>query len=75
MAKKKTTVYIDEDLLRAAKVMAARNGVREYQILEDALRRYLGWEGIRNAWSRSDLSEDQALDLAYEELHAARRSS
>ena len=75
MAKKKTTVYIDEDLLRAAKIMAARTGVREYQILEDALRRYLGWEGIRNTWSRSDLSEDQALDLAYEELHAARRSS
>jgi hypothetical protein len=29
MARKKTTVYIDETLLRAAKVASARSGKRE----------------------------------------------
>lgn len=72
MAKKKTTVYLDEDILRATKVMAARSGRREYQIVEEALKRYLGLEGVKNIWARSDLSEEQALDLAYREIHAAR---
>lgn len=72
MAKKKTTVYLDEDLLRATKVMAARSGKREYQIVEEALRRYLGLEGVKDIWARSDLSEEQALELAYQEVHAAR---
>jgi hypothetical protein len=72
MAKKKTTVYLDEDLLRTTKVMAARSGRREYQIVEEALRFYFGLESVKNVWARSDLSEDQALKLAYEEIHAAR---
>ena len=72
MAKKKTTVYLDEDLWRAAKVVAARSGRRDYQVLEEALRRYLGLEAIESIWARSDLSEDEALALAYQEVHAAR---
>lgn len=73
MGKKKTTVYLDEDLLRATKVMAARSGRREYQIVEEALRRYLGLEHIRAIGARSELDEDQALVLAYWEIHAERR--
>ncbi|ADE13804.1 hypothetical protein Nhal_0622 [Nitrosococcus halophilus Nc 4] len=73
MGKKKTTVYLDEDLLRATKVMAARSGRREYQIVEEALRRYLGLESIRTIGARSELDEDQALVLAYREIHAERR--
>lgn len=41
--------------------------------MEEALRSYLGLEVIENVWARSDLSEDEALDLAYTELHDARR--
>ena len=37
MVRKKTTVYIDEALLRAAKVAAARSGKREYEVFEEAL--------------------------------------
>jgi hypothetical protein len=73
MAKKKTTVYLDEDLWRAAKVVAARSGRREYQVLEEALRRYLGLEGLEAIWARSDLNEEEALALAYQEVHAARK--
>jgi uncharacterized protein len=39
--KKKTTVYIDDDLLRAAKVRAAESGRKEYEVFEAALRDYL----------------------------------
>lgn len=73
MARKKTTVYMDEDLLKAAKIMAVRTGKKEYQVLEDALRQYLGLGVIEKVWRRGTLREDRALRLAYKELHAARR--
>jgi hypothetical protein len=72
MAKKKTTVYLDEELWRAAKAVAARSGRRDYQVLEEALRRYLGLESMEAIWRRTDLSEDEALAWAYQEVHAAR---
>ncbi|HXR23867.1 MAG TPA: hypothetical protein VN742_00810 [Candidatus Binataceae bacterium] len=65
---------MDDDLLRAAKVAAARTGKREYQVLEEALRAYLGLELLERVGARSKLKEDQALDLAYRELHQSRRS-
>ncbi len=71
--RRKTTVYIAEDLLRGAKVAAAREGKKEYEIFEEALRRYLGLETIGQVRARSQLSGDEALALAYRELHAARR--
>ena len=72
MAKRKTTVYLDEDLWRTAKVVAARSGRRDYQVLEEALRHYLGLEAVEAVWKRSDLTEKEALELAYSEVHAAR---
>ena len=73
LMRKKTTVYLEADLLRAAKVWAARTGRKDYEVMEEALRSYLGLEVIENVWARSDLSEDEALELAYTELHDARR--
>ena len=73
MARKKTTVYIEEDLLRSARVLAARTGRRDSDVLQDALRSYLGVDTLDRVWSRSDLGEDEALKLAYEELHRSRR--
>jgi len=71
--RRKTTVYLDEELFRAAKVAAARAGKRDYQVLEEALRAYLGLELLERVGARSKLKEDQALDLAYRELHRSRR--
>lgn len=71
--RKKTTVYLEPDLLRAAKVWAARTGRKDYEIFEDALRTYLGLDVLQSVWTNSDLEEDEALELAYKELHAARR--
>ncbi len=73
MARKKTTIYIDDTLLKATKVLAARTGKKEYQIVEDALRGYLGLGALETIWSRSTLTEKEALELAYQELHAARK--
>lgn len=73
MSRKKTTIYIDDGVLRAAKVMAARQGKKEYQVFEEALRSYLGLEVLEKIWQRGKLGERQALRLAYRELHAARK--
>jgi len=39
--KKKVGTVLDEELLRQAKVVAARDDVRLAQVIEDALRQYL----------------------------------
>lgn len=41
IARKKTTVYLDEGLLTATKVLAVSMGRPEYEVVEDALRQYL----------------------------------
>jgi hypothetical protein len=72
MAKRKTTIYVDEDLLRGAKVLAARTGKKDYEVLEDALRTHLGIEVLQQVQGRSQLTEDEALRLAYEAVRATR---
>ena len=54
MPKTKTTVYLDEDVLRGAKVMAARTGKKDYEVVEEALRAYLGMEVLDRAWNAAD---------------------
>ena len=70
--KKKVTLYVDEDVMRAARVRAARTDKRDSEVVEDALRAYLGFDVLAGVWARSDLSEDEAMHLAVEETHAAR---
>jgi hypothetical protein len=73
MARSKTTVYLDPQVLRATRVAAARAGKRDSDVVEEALREYLGLAVIDRIRSRSDLDEEEAMRLAYEELHAMRR--
>jgi len=70
--KRKVTLYVDEDVLRAARVRAARTDKRDSEVVEAALRAYLGFEVVASVWARSDLSEDEAMRLAVEETHAVR---
>jgi hypothetical protein len=72
--RRKTTIYVEDDLLRATKIAAARSGKRDYQVIEAALRAYLGLELLERVGARSKLTEDEALDLAYRELHQSRRA-
>ncbi|MEX1009532.1 MAG: ribbon-helix-helix protein, CopG family [Acidimicrobiia bacterium] len=73
MAKTRTTLTIDEDVLRAVKVRAARSGKGDGQVIEEALRRDLGLDLLDRLWSRNDLTEDEAVELAVEAQHATRR--
>lgn len=70
--RKKVTLYLDEDVLRAARVQAARTDKRDSEVVEDALRAYLGFDVLERVWARSNLSEDEAMALAVAETHAAR---
>jgi len=73
MAKVRTTLTIDEDVLRWIKVRAARTGKGDSQVIEESLRRDLGLDLIEQLWERNQLSEERALDLAVEAQHATRR--
>jgi signal transduction histidine kinase len=69
----KTTTYIDARLRRAAKTAAVREGIKEYELYEEALRKYLGWDVLDELLARSsDLTEDEAMRIAVEEVHAVR---
>jgi Arc/MetJ family transcription regulator len=74
MPKVRTTITIDEDVLKAAKVRAARQGKRDGEVIEAALRRELGLDLFDRLWARNDLSEKEAMDLALEAQRSARRS-
>ena len=73
MAKTRTTLTIDEDVLRAVKVRAARTGKGDGEVIEDALRRDLGLDLLDRLWARNDLTENEAVELAVEAQHATRR--
>ncbi len=75
MARAKTTVYLDPDVLRATRIRAARTGKRDSDVVEEALREYLGLAVIDRVRARSELSADQAMALANEEVHDARKRS
>jgi len=73
MPKARTTLTIDEDILRAVRVRGARTGKGDSQVIEDALRRELGFDLLDRLWQRGDLGEDQAIALATEAQHKTRR--
>ena len=73
MAKVRTTLTVDEDVLRAVKVRGARTGKGDSEVIEEALRRELGFDLLGRLWQTSDLSEEQALALAVEAQHKTRR--
>ena len=72
MSKTRTTLTIDEDVLRAVKVRAARTGKGDGEVIEDALRRDLGMDLLDRLWAQNDLGEDEAVELAVEAQHATR---
>src|SRR3546814_7813596 len=73
MSKTRTTLTIDEDVLRAVKVRAARDGKGDSEVIEAAVRRELGLDLLADLWARNDLDEADATELALEAQHASRR--
>ncbi len=72
MTKTRTTLTIEEDVLRAVKVRAARTGKGESQVIEEAIRRDLGLDLLDRLWARNDMTEDEAMALAIEAQQATR---
>jgi hypothetical protein len=75
MAKTRTTLTIDEGVLRAVKVRAARTGKGESEVIEEAVRKDLGLDLLDRLWARNDLTEDEAMDLAIKAQEAARNEA
>lgn len=73
MPKTRTTLTIDEDVLRAVKVRAARTGRGDSEVIEEAVRKALGLDLLDRLWARNDLDEVEAVALAVEAQHGTRR--
>ncbi len=73
MAKVRTTLTIDDEVLKAVKIRAAHAGRGDSQVIEEALRRDLGLDFLELAWQGASLSAERAEELAVEATHATRR--
>jgi hypothetical protein len=72
MRKVRTTLTLDEEVMRLVKVRAARQGKGDSEVIEESLRRDLGLDLLNRLWSKDRLSEEQAMKLAVEAQHATR---
>jgi Ribbon-helix-helix protein, copG family len=72
MRKVRTTLTLDEEVMRLVKVRAARQGKGDSEVIEESLRRDLGLDLLNRLWSKDRLSEEQAMKLALEAQHATR---
>jgi hypothetical protein len=76
MGRVNTQVALDERLLELIEQRATATGRDRDEIIEDALRRQLDDDAFQQVLAevrrRSDLSDEQALDVAYTELKALR---
>ena len=72
--KQKVTFYIDQEVLQVARVLAARTEKRDSDVVEAALRAYLGFDLLERVWARNkDVSEEEIMELAVAETRAVRR--
>jgi hypothetical protein len=89
MARRKTTYYIDEGVLTAAKMTAVATQRSESQLVEDALRAYVVDEGradaaredmrrlldeLRARPGLNDLDDEQSMALAVSETRTVRQN-
>jgi hypothetical protein len=72
MAKVRTTLTIDDEVLRWVKIRAARTGKADSAVIEESLRRDLGLDLVDRMWERNDLPENDAIKLAVEAQHRTR---
>jgi plasmid stability protein len=70
MARVKTTLSLDERLVRQIRVRAARTGRRDSDVMEEVLREGLG--SLERLRHRANLPQEEALDLASDVVHEIR---
>ena len=73
MPKIRTTLTIDDSVMKAVKIRAARTGRGDSEVIEEALRRDLGLDLLERMWDGNRLSERDATALAVEAQHETRR--
>jgi len=73
MARIKTTLSLDEGLVRQIRVRAARTGRRDSDVMEEVVREGLG--SLERLRARASLPEEEALDLASDVIHEVRGRS
>lgn len=74
------TVTVDENVLDALRRAAARDGVPEDELIDEALRRWFGLRGIgvlddlveRRAADADPLDDEAAMALAVDEVRSSR---
>jgi Arc/MetJ family transcription regulator len=68
------TIDVDASLLAETRdAMKPSAGAADAEVVERALRAYLGRRALDASQAMSGLSEEEALRVANEELHAMRR--
>jgi hypothetical protein len=88
VVRKKTALYLDADLVQTAKLIATAAGKHDYEVIEEALEEYVASRHERARHQALDLldriaarqvregipplTDDEAMHLANEELHAMR---
>jgi hypothetical protein len=72
MPKVRTTLTLDEEVMRLVKVRAARQGKGDSEVIEESLRRDLGLDLLERIWSKNQMTEVQAMRLAVEAQHSSR---
>jgi hypothetical protein len=72
MRKVRTTVILDENVLRWVRVRAARQGKGDSQVIEESLRRDLGLDLLEQLWDKNRTGEEDAMRLAIEAQHRTR---
>ncbi len=72
MNKKRTTFDLPEDLLRAIKLRASRSDRRPWEVVEEAVKAYLGSEGLARTWGDASLDELELMAMVVDEVRASR---
>jgi predicted RNA-binding protein with PUA domain len=76
--KQKVTLTLPAEVVRAYRIAAAREGVRDSQVVAEALRQHLGigaLEVLQDKLAALGLSEDEAEEAAMAEVRAHRQES
>lgn len=77
LAKQKTTLYLDEEVLRRTEPVAAESGRDQSAVVEDARRRHLGPQVVEQVSARNAknaLDADAALELQRATTETAARA-
>jgi len=67
-----TTVALSGEIADAVRAEAARTGRTDAEVVEVAVRRFLGPSILDQLWTRSELTDDEAMAIALDEIRAHR---